>query len=108
MIRSFISIAAVATVAVMPAAALASTYAATPVTVAPASRIIAADISWRCGPAACLGSTVESRPIVLCQDLAKRTGRLTSFLVDGRAFVPTELDQCNTKARGNAPLARAN
>ena len=94
--------------AAMPAAALAANYAATPVAPAAAARIIAADISWTCGSAECRGSTAESRPVLLCQDLAKRTGRLTSFLVDGRAFAPTELDQCNAKARETAPLARAN
>ncbi|MEO5640266.1 MAG: hypothetical protein ABIQ98_00695 [Sphingomicrobium sp.] len=94
--------------AALPAAALASSFAATPVTTPSAPRILASDISWACGPDACLGSTDESRPLVLCQDLASRAGRLTSFVTDGRAFTPAQLDKCNAKARGAAPLARAN
>lgn len=62
-------------------------------------RIIARDIVWNCGPVACQGSSEESRPVVLCQSLAKRAGHIDSFLVDGRAFTPSELDRCNTSAR---------
>ena len=41
----------------------ASNYAATPA--APAStRFVTGDITWNCGPAACQGSTEESRPIL--------------------------------------------
>lgn len=90
------------------AAASAASYAGVPVTRAPQQRIIAADISWACGSDACQGSSDESRPLVLCQDLASRAGRLASFIADGRAFSPAELDHCNSRARRPAPLARAN
>jgi len=93
---------------IAPAAALASTYAATPVTRGVQGRIISSDISWTCGPDACLGSTEDSRPLVLCQGLASRTGRLAGFVADGRAFSPSELDRCNARAKGAAPVARAN
>ncbi|MCA1654175.1 MAG: hypothetical protein ABR588_03475 [Sphingomicrobium sp.] len=91
-----------------PAAAFAASYSATPVVRGAPARVNAADISWACGPDACQGSSEESRPLVLCQDLASRTGRLTSFLVNGSAFTPAELDRCNAKAHGAAPVARAN
>ena len=65
------------------------------------------------GPAAadaCQGSTDASRPLVLCQDLAKRAGRLESFIADGRALGAAELDKCNASAKDGAPqaLAKAN
>ena len=63
------------------------------------SRVIAPDISWHCGTAACQGSTDESRPLVLCESLARRAGRIESFLVDGRSFTPAELDRCNASAK---------
>ena len=47
------------------------------------------------------GSTDTSRPLVICQDLAKRAGRLESFVADGRALGAAELDKCN--ARAGAP-----
>ena len=82
--------------AAVPAAA--ATYSAK--LRAPTSgRFIARDIVWNCGPAACQGATDESRPAVLCQSLAKRAGRVDSFLVDGRAFNAAELERCNTSAK---------
>jgi len=76
----------------------ASTYTAR--LAAPASgRFIARDIIWNCGAAACQGATDESRPVVLCESLAKRAGRIDSFIVDGRAFAPAELEQCNASAK---------
>ena len=92
-----------------PAAALATNYAATPIAPTAPARINASDIVWGCGPAACLGNSMESRPLVLCQDLASRVGKLTDFVVDGRGFTPDQLDRCNSRARaGTAPvLAKA-
>ncbi len=93
----------------LPAATGAATYSAKPVNPVAAKRIVVRDISWACGPAACQGATDASRPIVLCQGLAKRAGRLSSFIVNGRALPAADLDKCNSAARGgSAPqLARA-
>lgn len=86
--------------------ATASNYSATPAS--PASgRLIARDIVWNCGPAACQGATEESRPLVLCQSLAKRAGRIDRFLVDGRAFNEAELGQCNSVAKSGASSVQA-
>lgn len=90
-------IAAAAALAAAPAAA--ATYSAKPAVAPEAARIIARDISWNCGRGACLGNTELSRPAILCQGLAKRAGRLTSFVADGRAFAPAELDKCNASAK---------
>ena len=80
------------------APAAAATYSAT--LASPASgRLIARDIVWSCGAAACQGATDDSRPAVLCQSLAKRAGRVEAFLVDGRAFTAQELDRCNASAK---------
>ncbi|MEO6255481.1 MAG: hypothetical protein ABIO69_01585 [Sphingomicrobium sp.] len=104
MFRPLLALAAVALVA---SPSVAATYSAK--LVAPATqRIIARDIVWNCGPAACQGATEESRPAVLCQSLAKRAGRVESFVVDGQAFDPAALDRCNTAARNAPPEALAN
>jgi hypothetical protein len=86
--------------------AVASSYSATPA-VPSSGRFITRDIVWNCGPAACQGATEESRPLVLCQSLAKRTGRIDNFLVDGRAFTQAELGQCNSVAKTGEPSAAA-
>jgi hypothetical protein len=103
MFRPILALSAVAFAAAPAAAASYSATLAAPAT----ARIIARDISWNCGPAACQGSTQESRPAVLCQSLAKRAGRVDSFLVDGRAFSAAELDGCNAFARAAPKSALA-
>jgi hypothetical protein len=89
---------ALSALALVAAPAAASNYSAKPAAPA-AGRIIARDIVWNCGPAACQGATDESRPLVLCQSLAKRAGRLDSFVADGRELSAAELDKCNASAK---------
>ena len=93
-------------VALAAAPAVAGTYSAKP-TAPTTNRFVTRDITWNCGPDACLGSTEQSRPAVLCQSLAKRAGRIDSFVADGRAFTAAELDKCNASAKAQkaSPLA---
>jgi hypothetical protein len=100
MLRSLLAFAAI-TVAAAPAGA--STYSAKPA-VPVSQRFITRDIVWACGPAACQGATENGRPVVLCQSLAKRAGHIDSFIVDGRALSPAELDRCNASAK-NSPVS---
>jgi hypothetical protein len=98
---------AVSAALLLPATAGAANYSAKPVaTDAPAS-IIARDISWKCGPAACRGSTEYGRPMVLCQALAREVGRIERFTVDGQALPAAALDKCNgAAASARQALAR--
>jgi hypothetical protein len=103
MLRPLFALAAIVLTA---APAVAATYSAK--TTAPASgRYITRDITWNCGPDACQGSTEESRPAVLCQSLAKRAGRIDSFVANGRAFTAAELEKCNASAKGQKASALA-
>ena len=95
MLRSVLAFSALALTAT---SATASNYSARP-TVPASGRFITRDIVWNCGPAACQGATDESRPQVLCQSLAKRAGRLESFVVDGRELSAAELERCNASAK---------
>jgi len=98
---------AIAAAALAASPSVAATYSAK--LIAPATqRIIAHDITWNCGPAACQGASEESRPAVLCQSLAKRAGRVESFVVNGQAFGQAELARCNTAARNQPAQALAN
>jgi hypothetical protein len=94
MLRSIALLAAVA----LASPAAAGTYTGKPVAPVADQRIIGRDIIWNCGPDACQGSTDESRPLVLCQSLAKKAGRLSSFIANGRAFAGQDLDKCNSVA----------
>lgn len=98
MLRPILAISALLAAA---APAAASTYSAT--LTSPANgRVMGRDIVWNCGSGACAGATDESRPAVICQSLARQAGKIGSFLADGRAFTPAELDKCNTAARATS------
>ena len=96
-----------AAAALLATPALAGTYSAQPATTPDAKRIVGRDIAWVCGPASCQGTTDLSRPVVLCQDLARRAGRIIRFSVDGRALGSGDLDRCNTAAKDGVPAALA-
>lgn len=83
------------------APAAAATYSATLATPT-VGRFIARDITWNCGASACLGATEQSRPVVLCQSLAKRAGPVESFVVDGSALAAVDLQRCNMAAKARS------
>ena len=101
------TLSALALAALAASPAMAANYSAKPL--APAGqRIVARDIIWACGPAACQGSTQESRPAIICQSLAKKVGRLENFVANGRAFASAELDRCNAAVKDGGTGAVAN
>ena len=102
--------ALIAAATLLATPAFAGTYSAKPVAAPTAAKIIGKDISWTCGANGCSGSTDASRPVVLCQDLAKRAGRIESFVADGAALSAEQLDKCNSAAKGGAKpeLAKVN
>ena len=86
---------------------VAGTYSATPSTSPESARIVTKDIAWTFADGRFQGKTDLSRPMVLCQGLAKRAGRLDGFAADGRAFDPAQLAKCNAyAAEGSAALAQ--
>jgi hypothetical protein len=87
--------------------AQAATYVGKPVAPVGESKFIARDIIWANAGGTYQGRTNESRPLVLCQSLAKRTGRLESFTVDGHAFADVDLAKCNAVAPGASDAATA-
>jgi hypothetical protein len=103
MLRSILTLSALLLTSVPAAATTYSATLGTPTN----QRIMAPDIAWACGAGACRGVTEESRPTIICQSLARRAGKVGSFLVDGRPFTQNELDQCNSaaKAPGGGQLA---
>ena len=88
------------------APAAAASYAAKPANVAP-QRLITSDIVWNCGTGACQGNTDESRPVVICQSLARHVGKIDSFVVNGREIAAADLDRCNSAAKAQPAKALA-
>lgn len=94
-------------VAALTDSAAAATYFAEPTT-AISGQMIVPDMRWNCGSAGCRGATLESRPVVLCESLAKRAGPIERFVVDGRDFGAAELARCNAASRGKNRAIAAN
>ena len=86
----------------LAAPAFAATYSAKPASPASQVRLVARDIVWTLSGQSYRGQTEAGRPLLLCQALAKRAGRLESFTVNGRSFGEPELAKCNA-ASPNAP-----
>lgn len=103
-------VAAFIALAVLAAPAFAGTYTAKPATAPATGKIIGKDISWTCSADSCRGSTEASRPVIICEDLAKRAGRIESFSADGQALTAEQLAKCNSAAKDGAipALAKAN
>jgi hypothetical protein len=103
-------VAAFIAVAALAAPAVAGNYSAKPASAPAATKIIGKDISWNCTDGSCRGSTEASRPVIICEDLAKRAGRIESFAADGKELSAEQLAKCNTAAKDGAvpALAKAN
>lgn len=106
MVRAFVLLTALA----IAAPAAAATYAGKPATPVSDAKFVGRDIVWTLAGGSYQGRTDESRPLVLCQSLAKRAGRLESFTVNGRAMAEADLARCNAAAPAAAApaLAEAN
>jgi hypothetical protein len=94
MSRTFALLAALA----IAAPASAATYSGKPVTVGTEAKFVGRDIVWTLAGGSYQGHTDESRPLVVCQSLAKRAGQLASFTVNGQALAEADLAKCNAVA----------
>lgn len=93
----------------LAAPALAGSYSALPVaTGKQPTLVVTRDLAWSLKGDAFVGRTDLSRPVVLCQGLAKKVGPLSSFLVDGRPLPSAELAKCNRATTGGQVSANAN
>jgi hypothetical protein len=61
--------------------------------------MVAHEIAWRCGGANCFAGPSDSRPLTDCMALARQTGALKSFAVEGTPLPADQLDKCNAAAR---------
>lgn len=90
------------------APAYAGSYIATPAANGHPAKVVTRDVAWKLQGNAFVARTDLSRPIVLCQGLAKKVGPLASFVADGRPMSAVELAKCNGSASGGQAVANAN
>ena len=103
MIRT-LSLAAIAAsaLALAPVAAFAQTsgyYTATPATAPSKNTIITSGTLWKCAEGVCGAAKSTQRDVIMCQMVAQRIGKLTSFSVAGAAFDEATMAKCNTVAK---------
>ena len=104
MIRSntLISLAAAAVTIgfAVPATAQTPTYRAVPmVKMTVADTVVIGETLWNCGTAGCTTTKATSRPAIVCEQSAKKFGKLESFAVGAATFDDTQLAKCNAKAK---------
>lgn len=85
---------------VTPAVASNPTYRAVPVAkIATADAMVIADTLWACSDAGCVTGKATARPAIVCEQAAKKVGKLESFSVGATAFDEAALAKCNAKAK---------
>jgi hypothetical protein len=73
-------------------------YTATPVETPSKNSLITRDTVWKLHDGAFNAAKAPEREIVLCQLVAQRVGKLSSFTVGGQAVDADTLAKCNAKA----------
>ena len=100
MFRTNALIAALSLVAAAPAVAQAPSYRAVPATpMTQAANVIVGDTLWNCGPDGCTTARATARAAIVCEEAAKKVGKLSSFTADTMTFDEAKLAKCNAKAK---------
>ena len=73
-------------------------YTATPIETPTKNSLITRDTVWKLHDGAFNAAKAPEREIVLCQLVAQRVGKLSSFTVGGQAVDADMLAKCNAKA----------
>lgn len=90
-----LALAALSAPGTQPAAASTAGHRARLAVPAQADRLVAHGLLWRCAGDQCTAPTGNSRPLVVCQALARTAGPVTSF-GSGKTLLDAEqLARCN-------------
>lgn len=74
-------------------------YSATPVEAPTKTSLVTRDTVWKFQDGTFNAAKAPERELILCQLVAQRVGKLSSFSAGGAAFDADTLAKCNTKAR---------
>ncbi|KQS05122.1 hypothetical protein ASG11_02720 [Sphingomonas sp. Leaf357] len=80
-------------------AASAGFYDAKPVAAPAKVSSITAGVMWKCADGVCTAPASTTRAPIVCEQVVKRYGALTSFAADGKAFDEAALAKCNARAK---------
>ena len=99
MTRSIAFVTALAASSLFASAASAGYYNATPVAAPAKPSLIAGSMMWKCDGGACTAAKATSRDAIVCEQVVKRVGALTTFSANGTAFDDATLAKCNARAK---------
>lgn len=74
-------------------------YSATPVAAPAKASLIAGETMWKCNGGACTASKASSRDAIVCEQVVKQVGALSTFSANGTAFDEATLAKCNSRAK---------
>lgn len=86
----------------MPFATAASAqgyYSVTPAVAPTKASVITGGMLWKCDGGICTAGRGSSRDGIVCEQVVKRVGALTSFSANGAAFDTAALAKCNARAK---------
>jgi len=100
MMRAAAGVLAASLLLAVPAAAQATGYyAATPAAAPAKDSLIIRSTVWHCDTGQCVAAKADARDTIVCQSVAQQLGKLSAFVVEGKAFDDAALSACNSKAR---------
>jgi len=56
---------------------------------------IISGVAWQCDGTSCVAAKSNSRPVVVCQRVARELGEVTNFTAEGKALDTEALARCN-------------
>ena len=99
---SLAAAALVSAAALSPVAASAADgpyYAAIPVAAPAKTTLITSGTVWKWNTTAFTANKATQRDAIMCEMVAKTTGKLTAFTAGGQPFDAPALEKCNARAK---------
>ena len=99
MTRSIAFVTALAASSLFASAAGAGYYNAKPVAAPSKPSLIAGSMMWKCDGGVCSAAKATSRDAIVCEQVVKRLGAVSTFSANGAAFDEAALAKCNARAK---------
>jgi hypothetical protein len=74
-------------------------YTAKPATAPAKASLITGGVIWKCADGTCAAAKTTSRDAIVCEQVVKRIGTLSSFTAGANAFDEAALAKCNARAK---------
>ena len=99
MTRLIAFVTALAASSLFASAAGAGYYNAKPVAAPGKPSLIAGSMMWKCDGGVCSAAKATSRDAIVCEQVVKRLGAVSTFSANGAAFDEAALAKCNARAK---------